>query len=302
MRKEGASLIALAGILYGSVTVGGSLFSKSGLSVLDTSFFFIFFSIFFLAPFALARDRKIFSKMKKNLKYLSSYAVVNLFLLLAQFGSLSLGVSPPTVAFLLYTQPVWTIILGYFIFKEKITLGRIGIILVALIGVLLITNPTSVSLLGKSTALGELVALSGGVFLSLWVILGKKGRLDQIEDPVALTFAVRTFSVIPIGLVCLGAFALKSGLFLGNPSLLYSLLIFLVLFSIVAGALPDYLFYRGVSGVRSLQAGVILLLEPVSATIMSIVLSITVLSTLELLGGGLILVSNYLVMRETKSS
>src|SRR5487761_1848811 len=223
MEDKGVLTIASSGILYGLVTVGGSLLSKRGFSVLDISFFFVFFSILVLAPFSVKKDRKVFSMMKSNWKFFLSYALVNLFILLSQFGSLALGLNPPVVALLLYTQPIWTIIFGRFAFKQTITSIKLGIIVMALIGVFLLSSA------------------------------------DFSFD-----------------------------------------LIYLVLFAVFAGAIPDYLFYRGVDKVPATQAGVILLLEPVSASILSVILRISVLSWLQLVGGAIILLSNYLVMLERK--
>lgn len=311
MKNSGSILsIASSGMLAGLITVGGSVLSRYGFSVLDISFFFIFYSILVLAPFALKTDSRIFSKMRASWKYLLAYATVNLLILLTQFGSLALGLSPPTVALLLYTQPVWTIIFGRFVFKEKITLTRLGIIALALFGILLVTNPFSLfsqsrpnSIVGsqhvEEIPFAEILALLGGIFLSLWLILGKKGRTDQLREPISLTFAVRTFSIIPIGLVSLAAYVFRTGFFLSAPQDFSFGVIYLVLFAIFAGAIPDYLFYRGVEKVLVIQAGVILLIEPISSAIISAVFKISVLSWLQLLGGALILLSNYLVISES---
>lgn len=304
MKVDGRIAIACAGVLYGGVTVDASLLAKGGLSTLDISFFFLVISIIPLAPFVAGRD--IFRKILSSSRFLAAYALVNTFILLSQFGSISLGLSPAIVALLLYTQPVWTVIFGRAIFKEKIEVARILVIVVALIGIVLITDPFSAqhpSLSSGSNALfAELLALFGGVFLSLWIILGKKGRLENFKDPVELTFAVRSVSCLPIGGISFFAFVFGKGLFLGSPGSIYSNLWLLIVFAIFAGTIPDFLFYTGVEKVQPLQAGVILLLEPVSTAVLSAVLLIFSLSTLQILGGALILVSNYLVLRESRST
>ncbi len=306
MKEEnGKLLIATSGILYGLVTVGGSLLSGLGYTVFDISFFFIFFSVLALAPFAVQKDPRIFSKIRANSKYLLSYGIVNLCILLTQFGSLSLGLPPPTTALLLYTQPIWTVIFGRVFLKEKITALRVGVIALALTGVFFVANP--ITMLSQSASvsknsqiyLAETLALISGVFLSLWIILGKKGRAGQLEEPVSLTFAVRGVSLLPIGLVSIVVLLFRPSLFLG-PKVFSFDIIYLVLFAVFAGALPDYLFYRGVEKVLAIQAGVILLLEPVSSTVISVALGISVLYWFQFLGGALIIFSNYLVIRESK--
>lgn len=157
-------------------------------------------------------------------------------------------------------------IFGRFAFREMITYARAGIVALALFGVLLITNPFSFLNLSKSVSsigsvsgsqipLAEVLAFIGGIFLSLWVILGKKGRVEQLKEPISLTFAVRTFTIIPIGIVSSLAYALRTRLFLAQTQDFGFVVIYLVLFAIFAGAVPDYLFYRGVEKLPVVQRG-----------------------------------------------
>jgi len=85
----------------------------------------------------------------------------------------------------------------------------------------------------------------------------------------------------------------RSG-FLSNSSVLNAGSFFwLFVFAMVAGLLPDFLFYAGIDRVKPLQAGVILLLEPVSSAIISVALSISSLGSVQIGGAALILLSNY---------
>ncbi|MGI0084303.1 MAG: EamA family transporter, partial [Nitrososphaerales archaeon] len=199
MKVDGRFAIGVAGVFYGGVTVDASLLSKGGLSILDISFFFLVISIIPLVPFVASGN--ILRKMLSASRFLGAYALVNTFILFSQFGSIALGLSPPIVALLLYTQPIWTVIFGRSLFNEKINTVRLAVIAIALIGVILVTNPFSIQPSFSNEPIAELLALLGGVFLSLWIILGKKGRLDNFKDPVELTFAVRSASCIPIAAI-----------------------------------------------------------------------------------------------------
>ncbi|MCL5068963.1 MAG: DMT family transporter [Thaumarchaeota archaeon] len=198
------------------VTVGGSILASRGLSTLDISFFFLFISILPLGPLVL-RNRLILSEFRSNWKYLSLYSLVNSCLYFRNLAAFRSGLSPPRVAFLLYTQPVWTVVFGRAFFGERMSRARICIILLALSGSVLVTDPASI--IGShnlQSGLGEVIAASGGVFLSLWIILGKKGRLRNIENPLELTFAVRASSSLPVGVISIGSLLLGRGLFLSN--------------------------------------------------------------------------------------
>jgi DME family drug/metabolite transporter len=300
MRVDGRIDIAFAGIFYGLVTVGASLLSKVGLSTLDISFFFLTISIIPLAPFVLQRNfaRRVLSSSG----FLVTYSIVNTLILITQFGSISLGLAPAVVALLLYSQPVWTVLLGRIIFHERIDLIRITVIAIALTGIVLVTDPlTAISSAGTNKFFAEILALLGGVFLSLWIILGKKGRTSNFKSPVELTFAVRATSCIPIGLISFGSLLFQKGLFLDNIGAVYSNIWGIILFAIFAGTIPDFLFYLGIERVQSLQAGIILLLEPVSAAVLSSIVLLNSLTVLQIGGGALILASNYLVIFDAKN-
>ncbi len=71
----------------------------------------------------------------------------------------------------------------------------------------------------------------------------------------------------------------------------------LLIFSLIAGTLPDFLFYVGIGNVQSLQAGVILLLEPLSSMIISATLMLASVGLPQIAGAALILLSNYAVIR-----
>ncbi len=300
MKSDGRILIASAGFLYGAITVGASLLSKTGLSAFDISFFFLSLSLIPLAPFVLRRGFLL--RMRDSWRYLSAYSLANTGLVLLQFESLKLGLAPAVSALLLYTQPIWTIIFGKIFFAEKVDRTRIGVVALALTGVFLITDPITIFHgfgSNMNTFYGYIAALTGAVFLSLWIIMGKKGRLDVFQKPVELVFAVRGSTLILVSVVSLATLTTGAHVFLANPDAIFHNILPLFAFAIIAGTIPDFLFYSGIEKVQALQAGVILLLEPVSAAILSAVLLIATPSLVQAAGGALILFSNYLVNRSS---
>ena len=118
MKNQGAFLIGGGGLLYGIISVGGSLLAKRGLSALDISFFFLSLSLIPLVPFIISKD--FFSKIFKSWRYLLAYSLINSGLVILQFESLILGVSPAISALLLYTQPVWTVVFGKLLLQEQV--------------------------------------------------------------------------------------------------------------------------------------------------------------------------------------
>jgi drug/metabolite transporter, DME family len=300
LKYDGRIQIGSAGLLYGLIPVGASLLSNTGMSAFDISFFFFAFSVVPLLP--LLTRKGLLRRMLGSWRYLSLYSLSNTGLVLLQFESLKLGLAPATSAFLIYTQPVWTIIFGKIFFSEKVNATRILVIVLAITGVFLITDPITFIQRSGSSAnnpIAEIFALIGAIFLSLWIILGKKGRLDVFKKPEELLFAVRGSAVIPVGLISLATLSTGAHVFLASPSTIFHYIVPLFAYAIVAGSLPDYLFYSGIEKVQAFQAGVILLFEPISAIIISVILSIATPSPVQVAGGALILLSNYFVNRPT---
>ena len=260
----------------------------------DISFFFLSLSLIPLIPFVLSKSFLL--KIAGSWKFLSAYSLANGGLVLLQFESLSLGLSPAISALLLYTQPIWTVLLGRAFLSERVDRGRVMVVVLALLGAFLISNPTAMFQRQSNFNLyGYIAALSGGVFLSIWIILGKKGRADMFQRPVELVFAVRGSTLLVVSAVSLVALASGEHLFFSNPTLISRSFVPLVGFAVVTGTLPDLLFYSGIAKIEALRAGVILLLEPISSAILSVVLLISVPSLIQVVGGALILLSNYFV-------
>jgi len=77
--------------------------------------------------------------------------------------------------------------------------------------------------------------------------------------------------------------------------------IYLIIYSLVAGSAAHILYYAGVRKVPASTAGIILLLEPLSAAILAALFLAQAITLNVLAGGALILAANYLVVRKPKS-
>jgi len=71
----------------------------------------------------------------------------------------------------------------------------------------------------------------------------------------------------------------------------------MALFGLIGGVIPSLLFYRGLEEVQASIAGILLLIEPVSASFIALLLFEQPIDMETIFGGGLILLSNYMVLR-----
>jgi len=294
MRFEYLALI-LSGILSGTITPGGQFFIDRGFSLYEVSLYRALFICIILLPVVLLRRR--FLIQKQMLPFYLLYGLVGGILVLFMFAGLSYGVPVAMVVLLLYTQPVWTIIIGRFVLSEPITLTKLIASLLGVSGLLILLRPWEGGSIQSN--IGVICALLSGVLLSVWVILGKKSAIYK-QHYITTTFGVSGFAVFWL----LVSWPLMS-LFISDPNLVSLSLsfsgdsgLYFFLFSLIGGVFPYMFFYRGVQGVSAAVAGIILLLEPVSATLLARIFFSQEIGFYTLVGGVFILLSNYVIIRE----
>lgn len=290
MRKEYFYLI-IAGILSGLIVFGGQVFANKGFSAAEVSIIPFALSALILLPVILIK--KIYSL--SNFWLLILYGIVGAGTIVGQYSSLYFGIPVAIVVLLLYSQPLWTTLICRFGLKEKVVLKEIIACILVLLGILILVNPFRTVV--HFNLIGLILALIGGVSLSGWIIIGsilsKKGN-----QPINSQFFGVTFSVI----LLLVLFPLLNHLRL-SPSLIafslhwsFSIWIWLILFSIFAVTLNQVIYLYGVKKVSAVDAGIIMLLEPITGAILAALFLGQPLTFNIILGGILILVANYLVI------
>src|SRR5436309_11603342 len=105
-RTRSQALIAASAVLFGTVTVGGSFFHRSGLSLYEIALYPLILTFLMLLPVLVRGGRYV--PRREMVPFFAVYGLIGALAELAQFGGIVLGVPVATVALLLYTQPIWT--------------------------------------------------------------------------------------------------------------------------------------------------------------------------------------------------
>lgn len=292
--KKGIGLIIISGILYGTITPGAQIFINRGLSSLEISFFRSFFVAILLLPVVLAFTKYL--PERKAIPFFIFYGLNGALLEVMMFASLGLGVPVALVALLLYSQPVWTIFLGKVFLDENITSTKILSALLGLCGIAVLVKSWQVS--SVESLLGLSLAVGAGILLSVWVILGKKSA-NLNQHYITTTFSWSFFGAIWLILFYIfwsNSFG-QSEVFRISYDLIEMQWFPLLLFAVFSGLLPHLLFYKGVITVSGSVAGIILLLEPATATILADIIFSQGIGFELVLGGFLIILSNYFVLK-----
>ncbi|HNR43631.1 MAG TPA: DMT family transporter [Methanofastidiosum sp.] len=294
MKKDYWTII-ISAIFFGLIIPGGQFFSNLGFSLYEISAYSLLFLFVFTLPIIVIK--KTVPIRRDNLLFFVLYGLIGALLQLTQYGGVIFGTPVAIVALLLYTQPIWTTFFGRILLNEKITKMKLLSVTVAFLGVVFLLSPWNISNVGSTK--GLISSLLAGIFLSLWVIFARKTGINKdyyintlsAYSFVSLIWLILLFPVIKF-------FYQNEYLTKLSYNFPTSYWVYFGLFCLIAAFLPNSLFYKAIEKVEASKAGIILLLEPVVASIVAMIVFSQYLNSSIFVGGGLILISNYLAIKE----
>ena len=215
-----------------------------------------------------------------------SGAVLTMFLLFESFRCIATG----SATALNFSYPVIVLILGFFIFHERITRPVLISILLCMAGVCLFCDPG-----GLFSWRGFFLALFSGIAYGIYVFYLEKSRIMETLDFMSYTFWFFLLSsVIMLPVVILsGEFRLA---FPANGWL------FILLFSIDGGIMATELLQVGIKEIGSRKASILAALEPVTSIVVGILFLNEPLRWSTVLGAILIITSTLILILTGKSA
>ncbi|GHU01615.1 hypothetical protein FACS1894186_4670 [Alphaproteobacteria bacterium] len=288
MTKLSAGYAALfaSALMYGLMVFGAKLMQMAGLSLVEV---LVLPSLLVICAIAAPvwRRRRELARIPAGLYAL--YLLISIVGQVGQYAGLFMGVSVSIVLFCLFSQPVWTILLGRFVLKNRVSRQEMAIGALVIAGLALLLAPwrgVSYSLLGVA------LPLVGGLCMAAWVLLS--ARLSKLGvSPLAQTFVqnvsaslpfVLAYPLIRAALPADGMTALSA-----HPPLVWAGVAF---FALALMTLAPMLFYKATQTVNPIRCGMVLLLEPVVGTTLDTVFLGHAFTWNIAVGGALILLAN----------
>ncbi len=228
----------------------------------------------------------IHAAYKKELK-LKKTSDIYIFIAFALFAvtifysSLILSIEAGSISLayiLLYSAPAFVVILAFLILKEAISLRKIALLLVAIIGVILVSLDKSKSISVNPAAL--FWGLLAGLSYSSYYIFGKwiLGRYQVV--------AIYAY-ILPIG-----ALGLLPFVSFHNKDL--KSVLFILAIAILSTYLAYFVYYSGLKKMEASKAVMIATVEPVISAILAAIFFAEALSIKGIIGGGFILLASFL--------
>lgn len=259
--------ILLAGILWGSMGLFVRGLNSDNLESLEIVEIRVLISTILMGLFLLIYDKSLFKIKLKDIWCFIGTGVFSItFFNLCYFQTI-LMTSMSVAAILLYTAPIIVVILSAIFFSEKITGSKIVAMILAFIGCFFVTGIVSGILNGSLTGAlpfkGILLGLGSGLGYALYSIFGRFA-IEKGYKSMTISFYTFLFSLL-ITVIIKPPVQMIHKIVTGNTGKDVLLSIGIAL---VATVLPYILYTYGLTKVENGKASIMASIEPVTATIL----------------------------------
>ena len=278
--------VLIAGIMWGVI----GLFVRSLVSYGFSSMCIVFIrsisGTLLMGLFLLLYNRKLLKIRLKDIWCFLGTGVVSLtFFNICYFTTINMT-SLSVAAILLYTAPSMVMLMSLILFKEKMTKRKVISVILAFVGCVLVTGVLSDS--STISGIGILVGLGSGLGYALYSIFARYA-LDKGYHSFTVTFYTLMFSAIASVEFC--EWDKCRTAISAKPALIA----FFLLFGLISTMLP-YIFYTlGLNGMEAGKASIIASIEPVTATVLGIVVFHESMSLMGILGAVIVIISIVIV-------
>ena len=288
-RNIGPVLIILAGCFWGSMGIFVRRLSTFGFSPIQIVALRITVAALVFSLLLMIKDRSGFRIALRDLPLFLGLGFGSiLFFTICYFSAITI-MPLSTAAILLYTSPIWIMLMSVLFFREKLNRIKLIALALAFAGCVLVSGISGEGL----TLTGLLLGLGSGIGYGLYSILGTIALRKY--SPYTVTTYTFLFAAAGSWLVC-GAADMTTKFSAADN--LIGLLLFCVLTGLVTAVIPFLAYTLGLRTVEASRAGILATIEPLVATLVGIVVFSEPLTLLSGLGIVLILAAVVLLNRK----
>jgi len=258
----GVISVILAGIFWGTMSIFVRSLSEYGFNSLQIAMMRFLGGALFLALFVFVYDKKSFKINVKDIPFFALMGVFSCFCM-GFFYFHSVLLIPISIAtILMYTAPIWVLIVSVLFLGEKINAIKVIALILAFGGCICISGFSG----GDVSVIGILSALFAGIAYASYSIFGK--IITKKYGPLTVTLYAYLFAALT-GLVICGV---NSTVEIVSQSFDIKMLYLIIGLGIVTISIPFSLYTIGLSKIPAGKAAIISLTEPMVATIVGVAL------------------------------
>lgn len=274
-------------MLWGSIGVAGRAAFRAGIAPLEAAFFRAAIAFVVLMVIVLSRNPRALHILPHDLSLFAGFGLVSIALFFFAYLYAINRTSVATAAILLYTAPAFVIALSAMLFGEPLTQTKIGALVLAFAGCILVVRGYDLQSLRLNLS-GLLAGLGSGLTYALYSIFGKTA-LRRYSPVTTLVYAWG------FGTLFLGAVAIPAGVMtFSHPATGWVATVYL---AVVTTLLAQWLYLAGLDRVEAGRASLIATLEPLVAAILGYALLRERLDFWQIIGGALVLTAVIMVRR-----
>ncbi len=288
----GSILIILAGCFWGSMGIFVRRLGTYGFSSIQIVSIRVTLAALFFALVLFIKDRAGFKVLFRDLPLFLGLGFGSiLFFTVCYFSAITM-MPLSTAAILLYTSPVWIMLMSVLVFHEKLDRRKLLALILAFVGCVLVSGVSG----GGLTPIGLLVGLGSGIGYGLYSILGTIAL--RRYSPYTVTTYTFIFAAIGSWIICR-----PSDMFdkFSNATDFGFLITFCCLTALITAVIPFLAYTCGLQNVEAGKAGIIATIEPMVATLIGILVFSERLTLMSGLGILLILTAIVILNLKQKS-
>lgn len=281
----GPILIILAGCFWGSMGIFVRRLGDYGFSSIQIVSIRITLAALFFALVLFFKDREGFKISPKDIPLFLGLGFGSiLFFTICYFTAIKM-MPLSTAAILLYTSPVWIMLMSVLFFHEKLDRRKLIALALAFAGCVLVSGISGEGM----TLTGVLVGLGSGIGYGLYSILGKIALRKY--SPYTVTAYTFMFAAVGSWIICqpedlFNKFSVAKDLGF--------LIVFCCLTALITAVIPFLSYTLGLEKVEASKAGIIATIEPMVATLIGIVVFSEPLTFMS--GAGILLILSAVVI------
>ena len=285
-----ALLVLTAGCLWGFMGLLVRSTDSLGLGSMETCFLRALVTAAVMLILLLLFDRPALKVRLKDLWCFAGTGIVSMsFFNYCYFKTIMLT-SLSVAAVLLYTAPVFVVLMSAPLFGEKLSRRKILAALVAFLGCAFVSGVVGGA--GRLSLTGILFGLGSGIGYALYSIFGRYA-LERGYGSATISFYTFVFALIPTFLLADTGAAISA--LTGSPGQ-FAFLAALILMVTLA---PYLLYTKGLQGLENGTASILASIEPVVATLVGLAVYSEKLGVWNILGIALVLLSILLINRRS---
>jgi len=276
-RFSGYSEIIIAAILWSLVGIIAK--QIHGMSTQAIIFYRVSFAfIIFLIVLLISGNLKII-KLREKRFYLFLFGILQVATMFTYFISI-INASVSIAVLLLSTAPVYITIFSPLLLKEKTKKRELIALVLSILGILLIVDPGKLDF--KPFSIGIIAGVASGIFYAFQIMTSKYASTTYSGYAQAFwSFVIATVILLPVGIEPIEV--ISNNFF------------YLIILAIFPTILAVSLYFNGLKKVKAQSASILGFIEPLSAVFFAVLILHEHISTLEMIGGALILAGAALI-------